>query len=149
MKKNNRNTVIRKNILSISVAILLYMLLSVFFIIEYNNMYSQIFIILLLALLIFISVTVKLSYLKLDILPENLLIREQNILNHSIMSTKRHLDIPYDYINDFKINKNTLSIHVKNSSEVSKLNFSIHCFSHNEKRKIEELLSERIVKISN
>lgn len=149
MKKNNRNTVIRKNILSISVAILLYMLLSVFFIIEYNNMYSQIFIILLLALLIFISVTVKLSYLKLDILPENLLIREQNILNHSIMSTKRYLDIPYDYINDFKINKNTLSIHVKNSSEVSKLNFSIHCFSHNEKRKIEELLSERIVKISN
>lgn len=146
MKKNNRNTVIRKNILSISVAILLYLLLSVFFIIKYNTIYSQVFMILLLALFIFIFATVKLSYLKLDILPENLLIREQNILNHNKIMARRYLDVPYDYINDFKINKNTLSIHIKNSSEISKLNFSMHCFSHHEKRKIEELLSERIVK---
>lgn len=146
MKKNNRNTVIRKNILSISVAILLYLLLSVFFIIKYNTIYSQVFMILLLALFIFVLATVRLSYLKLDILPENLLIREQNILNHTKINPKRYLDIPYDYINDFKINKNTLSIHIKNSSEISKLNFPMHCFSPYEKRKIEELLSERIVK---
>lgn len=146
MKKNNRNTVIRKNILSISIAILLHMFLSIFFIIEYNNLYSQIFIVLLLALLISVAVTVKFSYLKLNISPEKLSIREQNILKPNTMTPVKYLDISYDYINDFKINKNTLSIHIKKPNEISKLNFSIQCFTHNEKRKIEELLSERIAK---
>ncbi|GAB0156288.1 hypothetical protein CHRYSEOSP005_15520 [Chryseobacterium sp. Alg-005] len=146
MKKNNRNTVIRKNIVSVSVAILLYMLLSVFFIIEFNNLYSQIFMLLLLALLVFVAITVKFSYLKLNISPENLSIREQAILKHTMMTPVKFLDIPYDDINDFKIKNNTLSIHIKNSDEESRLNFSMHCFSHHEKRKIAELLSEKIFK---